>query len=194
MENESLIRINKYISESGKASRREADRLIEEGRVKINGITAQMGSKVADGDVVTLDGEVISPKKRNVYLAFNKPRGIETTTDTTVPDNVISFINYPERIFPIGRLDKNSTGLLLLTDDGDIVNKILRAANHHEKEYLVSVNQMVTDEFIKGMANGVPILDTITRNAWLKNRARSDHFNPGVNRQIRRMWNSSAIR
>ncbi len=190
MENESLIRINKYISESGKASRREADRLIEEGRVKINGITAQMGSKVADGDVVTLDGEVISPKKRNVYLAFNKPRGIETTTDTTVPDNVISFINYPERIFPIGRLDKNSTGLLLLTDDGDIVNKILRAANHHEKEYLVSVNQMVTDEFIKGMANGVPILDTITRKCLVeKTGARSFRIilTQGLNRQIRRM-------
>ncbi len=190
MENESLIRINKYISESGKASRREADRLIEEGRVKINGITAQMGSKVADGDVVTLDGEVIQPKKRNVYLAFNKPRGIETTTDTTVPDNVISFINYPERIFPIGRLDKNSTGLLLLTDDGDIVNKILRAANHHEKEYLVSVNQMVTDEFIKGMANGVPILDTITRKCLVeKTGARSFRIilTQGLNRQIRRM-------
>lgn len=190
MENESLIRINKYISESGKASRREADRLIEEGRVKINGITAQMGSKVADGDVVTLDGEVIQPKKRNVYLAFNKPRGVETTTDTTVPDNVISFINYPERIFPIGRLDKNSTGLLLLTDDGDIVNKILRAANHHEKEYLVSVNQMVTDEFIKGMANGVPILDTITRKCLVeKTGARSFRIilTQGLNRQIRRM-------
>lgn len=190
MENESLIRINKYISESGKASRREADRLIEEGRVKINGITAQMGSKVADGDVVTLDGEVIQPKKRNVYLAFNKPRGIETTTDTTVRDNVISFINYPERIFPIGRLDKNSTGLLLLTDDGDIVNKILRAANHHEKEYLVSVNQMVTDEFIKGMANGVPILDTITRKCLVeKTGARSFRIilTQGLNRQIRRM-------
>ncbi len=190
MENEKTTRINKYISESGKASRREADRLIEEGRVKINGITAVTGSKVSDGDIVELDGEAITPKTKNVYLAFNKPRGIETTTDTEVEGNIISYINYPERIFPIGRLDKDSTGLLLLTDDGDIVNKILRAANAHEKEYLVTVDKPVTDEFIRKMGNGVPILDTITRKCFVERTGYKSFriiLTQGLNRQIRRM-------
>lgn len=187
---ENLTRINKYISESGAASRREADRLIEEGRVRINGEIAVMGSKVAGNDTVTLDGNIITPKKKNVYLAFNKPRGIETTTDETVPDNIISYISYPERIFPVGRLDKDSTGLILLTDDGDIVNKILRASNRHEKEYLVSVDRPVTDEFIRKMSKGVPILGQITRECFVERTGMKTFriiLTQGLNRQIRRM-------
>lgn len=183
-------RINKYISESGYSSRREADRLIEAGRVRINGTLAEKGSKVLEGDNVTVDGQTVIPKSKNVYLAFNKPRGIETTTDESVVGNVISYLNYPERIFPIGRLDKDSTGLLLFTDDGDIVNQILRSVNNHEKEYLVTVNKTITDEFIEGMSNGVPILDTVSKKCVVEKLSTRQFrivLTQGLNRQIRRM-------
>lgn len=183
-------RINKFISESGYTSRRQADRLIEEGRVRINGELAVIGSKVRPGDEVTVDGHALEKKTKNVYLAFNKPRGLETTTDESVKGNVISYINYPERIFPIGRLDKDSQGLLLFTDDGDIVNRILRSVNNHEKEYLVTVNQTITDEFIRGMAQGVPILDTVTKPCIVEKLSTRQFriiLTQGLNRQIRRM-------
>lgn len=183
-------RINKYISESGFASRREADRLIEAGRVRINGTPAEKGSQVRPGDTVTVDDGIVTPKTKNVYLAFHKPRGIETTTDESVPGNVISYINYPERIFPIGRLDKDSTGLLLFTDDGDIVNQILRSVNNHEKEYLVTVNKTITEEFIQGMRSGVPILDTVTKECEVEKLSTRQFriiLTQGLNRQIRRM-------
>lgn len=184
------IRINKYISESGFTSRRAADRLIEEGRVLINGSKAEKGSKVAPGDVVTVDGQTVRPKEKHVYLAFNKPRGLETTTDESVPGNVISYINYPERIFPIGRLDKDSQGLLLFTDDGNIVNRILRSVNNHEKEYIVTVNKTITREFMSGMASGVPILDTVTKPCTVEQLSTRQFriiLTQGLNRQIRRM-------
>lgn len=185
-----MTRINKYISESGYASRREADRLVEAGRVTINGRPAEIGAQVSPEDEVAVNGQVVRPKEKHVYLAFNKPRGIETTTDEAVPDNIISYINYPERIFPVGRLDKDSQGLILLTDDGDIVNQILRATNNHEKEYLVTVNRTITDDFIKGMASGVPILGQITKDCLvekLSTRSFRIVLTQGLNRQIRRM-------
>ncbi|PKK38889.1 Ribosomal large subunit pseudouridine synthase F [Clostridiaceae bacterium JG1575] len=188
--NQPKLRINKYLSESGVCSRREADRLIEEGVVEINHEKATLGSKVSPGDVVTLRGTVVTPKKDHVYLAFHKPRGLETTTDERVADNVISYISFPQRIFPIGRLDKDSQGLLLFTDDGDIVNKILRSVNNHEKEYLVTVNRTVTDEFIQGMAQGVPILDTVTKPCTVEKLSTRQFriiLTQGLNRQIRRM-------
>ena len=187
---EKTTRINKFISESGFTSRREADRLIEAGRVAINGVAAEKGSKVLEGDLVTVDGQPLKKKEKHVYLAFNKPRGLETTTDETVKDNVISYISYPERIFPIGRLDKDSQGLLLFTDDGDIVNRILRSVNNHEKEYIVTVNQLITPDFLKGMAGGVPILDTVTKPCTveqLSTRQLRIILTQGLNRQIRRM-------
>lgn len=190
MGDKTTTRINKFISESGFASRREADRIILAGRVKINGEPAEIGSQVAEGDIVTLDGRVISQKVKNVYLAFNKPRGLETTTDETVPNNIISYINYPQRIFPIGRLDKMSQGLLLLTDDGDIVNRILRSVNNHEKEYIVTVNQTITADFIRGMASGVPILETVTKECLVEKLSTRQFriiLTQGLNRQIRRM-------
>lgn len=187
---EKTTRINKFISESGFTSRREADRLIEAGRVAINGVAAEKGSKVLDGDLVTVDGQPLKKKEKHVYLAFNKPRGLETTTDETVKDNVISYISYPERIFPIGRLDKDSQGLLLFTDDGDIVNRILRSVNNHEKEYIVTVNQLITPDFLKGMAGGVPILDTVTKPCTVEQLSTRQFriiLTQGLNRQIRRM-------
>ena len=190
MEEKSTTRINKFISESGFASRREADRIVQAGRVRINGHPAEIGSQVAEGDIVTVDGKEIRQKTKNVYLAFNKPRGLETTTDESVPDNIISYINYPQRIFPIGRLDKMSQGLLLLTDDGDIVNQILRSVNNHEKEYIVTVNQTITPEFIRGMASGVPILDTVTKECFVEKLSTRQFriiLTQGLNRQIRRM-------
>lgn len=185
-------RINKYLSEVGYCSRRAADKLIEQGRVTINGKVPEMGTKVNPKDEVRVDGELISePKEKPVYLAFNKPIGIVCTTDTRVEkNNIIDFINYPKRIFPIGRLDKPSEGLIFMTNDGDIVNKILRARNHHEKEYLVTVNKLITAEFIKKMQNGVPILDTVTRKCKVEQLS-SNQFKivltQGLNRQIRRM-------
>lgn len=187
---EKTTRINKFISESGFTSRREADRLIEAGRVAINGVAAEKGSKVLEGDLVTVDGQPLKKKEKHVYLAFNKPRGLETTTDESVKDNVISYISYPERIFPIGRLDKDSQGLLLFTDDGDIVNRILRSVNNHEKEYIVTVNQLITPDFLKGMAGGVPILDTVTKPCTVEQLSTRQFriiLTQGLNRQIRRM-------
>ena len=165
MKENQQTRINKYLSEVGYCSRRAADKLIEEGRVTINGVIPEMGTKISSDDEVHVDGELISkPKDNPVYLAFHKPIGIVCTTDTGVEkDNIIDYINYPSRIFPIGRLDKASEGLIFLTNDGDIVNKILRARNNHEKEYIVTVNKPITKKFVEQMQNGVPILDTITR-------------------------------
>lgn len=185
-------RINKYLSEVGYCSRREADRLIAEGRVRINGVVPEMGTKVESGDKVTVDGKnVHSPKEDHVYLALNKPVGIVCTTDTAnEPDNIIDFIGHPRRIFHIGRLDKPSEGLILLTSDGDIVNKILRAGNNHEKEYVVTVNRPIDDHFLKQMSSGVPILDTVTAPCKVRKLGEKT-FNiiltQGLNRQIRRM-------
>lgn len=186
------VRINKYLSEVGYCSRRAADKLIEQGKVKINGKVPEMGTKVNPGDEVRVKGKLISePKDKPVYLAFNKPIGIVCTTDTRVEkDNIIDYLNYPKRIFPIGRLDKPSEGLIFLTNDGDIVNKILRARNNHEKEYIVTVDKPITKDFIKKMGAGVPILDTVTRKCFIeqinKNRFRII-LTQGLNRQIRRM-------
>jgi len=184
-------RLNKFISEKGYCSRREADKLIEDGRVTINGIIPQMGTKVKPSDKVCIDGVSINEtEEKLVYLAFNKPEGIECTTNIDVPDNIIDYIDYPTRIFPVGRLDKYSSGLILLTNDGEIVNKILRARNNHDKEYLVKVDRPISKEFIKQMGNGVPILDTITRKCRVE-KITSFTFKiiltQGLNRQIRRM-------
>ena len=162
---EELKRINKYLSEAGYCSRREADKLIDARRVTINGVVPEMGTKVGSNDEVHVDGKLIKNNKDAfVYLAFNKPVGIVCTTDTRVEkDNIIDFINYHKRVFPIGRLDKPSEGLILLTDDGDIVNKILRASNNHEKEYIVRVDKPISQTFVKRMSEGVPILDTMTK-------------------------------
>lgn len=192
MNENASTRINKYLSEVGYCSRRAADKLIEEGRVTINGKVPEMGTKVSPGDIVSVDGQIIStPTEKPIYIAFNKPVGIVCTTDTKVEkDNIIDFINYPKRIFPIGRLDKPSEGLILLTSDGDIVNKILRARNNHEKEYLVTVNKPVTKEFVERMSNGIPILDTITRKCYVKQTGKNTFkiiLTQGLNRQIRRM-------
>jgi len=185
-------RINKYLSEVGFCSRRAADKLIEQGRVTINGKVPEMGTKIIDGDEVRVDGERITkPKDEHVYLAFNKPIGIVCTTDTRVEkDNIIEFINYPKRIFPIGRLDKPSEGLIFLTNDGDIVNKILRARNHHEKEYIVTVDKPITSHFLQKMRSGVPILDQITRKCEVEEISKYQFkiiLTQGLNRQIRRM-------
>jgi 23S rRNA pseudouridine2604 synthase len=186
------IRLNKYLSEIGHCSRRAADKLIEEERIKVNGTPVIMGQKVTNQDRIEIDGILVENlQERNVYIAFNKPVGIVCTTDTRVEkDNIIDYINYPSRIFPIGRLDKPSEGLILLTNDGDIVNKILRARNNHEKEYIVTVNKPVTIEFIKKMANGIPVLDTITRNCIVEQIHKNQFriiLTQGLNRQIRRM-------
>lgn len=187
-----LTRINKYLSEAGFCSRREADKLIEKGRVTINGKIPEMGTKVAPGDLVEVDGKPVDNKEEEqVYIAFNKPVGIVCTTDTGVEkDNIIDFINYPKRIFPIGRLDKASEGLIFLTNDGDIVNKILRARNNHEKEYIVTVDRPVTSNFIERMSKGVPILDTVTKKCVVEKIGKFDFrivLTQGLNRQIRRM-------
>lgn len=187
-----LKRINKFLSEVGYCSRREADKLIEAGRVTINGEIPEMGTKIGPTDVVHVDGKLIkNTKEEFVYLAFNKPVGIVCTTDTRVEkDNIIDFIKYPKRIFPIGRLDKPSEGLILLTDDGDIVNKILRASNNHEKEYIVTVDKPISQTFIKHMSEGVPILDTITKKCVVEKLGTYEFkivLTQGLNRQIRRM-------
>lgn len=194
MQNKKETRINKFLSESGYCSRREADKLIEGGRVKINKHIASLGSKVILGDEVTVDSEKIYKKTtKNIYLAFNKPKGIVCTTDTKrEKNNIIEYINYPSRIFPIGRLDKASQGLILLTNDGDIVNKILRSKNNHEKEYEVSVNKSLTNDFIQKMSSGIPILGTKTKKCSVK-KIKKNKFKiiltQGLNRQIRRMCN-----
>ena len=191
---EDLKRLNKYLSEAGYCSRRAADRLIDAGRVTINDVVPEMGTKVSPEDVVKVDGEIIGERKQDfVYLAFNKPVGIVCTTDTRVEkDNIIDFINYPKRIFPIGRLDKPSEGLILLTDDGDIVNKILRASNNHEKEYLVTVDQPISQTFIERMSGGIYLEDLGKRTKTCEVK-KIDKFTfsiiltQGLNRQIRRM-------
>jgi len=194
------IRINKYLSEVGYCSRRVADRLIEEGKVTINGKIPEMGTKIEEGDQVEVEGKRIekSMKQKNIYLAFNKPVGIVCTTDRRVePDNIIDFIKYPTRIFPVGRLDKYSEGLIFLTNDGDIVNKILRARNNHEKEYIVTVNLPINRDFIKRMSNGVEILDTKTRNCFVQKLGLKKFkivLTQGLNRQIRRMCDSLGYR
>lgn len=185
-------RINKYLSEIGYCSRRAADKLIDEGRVTINGKVPEMGTKVQPGDQVSVDGKPTSqPTQDFVYLAFNKPVGIVCTTDTRVEkNNIIDYIDYPKRIFPIGRLDKPSEGLIFLTNDGDIVNKILRARNNHEKEYMVTVNKPINAEFIRKMGSGVPILDTVTRECEVEQLSKFKFrivLTQGLNRQIRRM-------
>ncbi|WP_073026662.1 23S rRNA pseudouridine(2604) synthase RluF [Lutispora thermophila] len=185
------MRINKYIAESGFCSRREADKLIEEKRVTVNGKVCQLGTVVEPGDVVAVDGKPIKPKgKKKIYIALNKPVGIECTTDRRVKDNIVDFVGHPERIFPIGRLDKDSEGLIIMTNDGDIVNKILRSENNHEKEYIVAVNKPITDEFVKGMSEGVEILGRKTKPCKVypvdKNTFRII-LTQGMNRQIRRM-------
>ncbi|MFS4456301.1 23S rRNA pseudouridine(2604) synthase RluF [Maribacter sp. 2304DJ31-5] len=192
MDFQKQTRINKYLSEAGYCSRREADKLIAQGRVTINGKVPEMGTKISNGDTVHVDGELIkNVQNESVYIAFNKPIGIVCTTDTGVEkDNIIDYINYPKRIFPIGRLDKASEGLIFLTNDGDIVNKILRARNNHEKEYLVTVDRPVTSDFIKKMRNGVPILDTVTRKCEVVKVSNYQFriiLTQGLNRQIRRM-------
>ena len=193
-------RINKYLSELGYCSRRVADSLIEEGKVTINGEIPEMGTKVEDGDQVEVEGQRIekSTKQEKIYLVFNKPAGIVCTTDRRVEsDNIIDFIKYPTRIFPIGRLDKPSEGLIFLTNDGDIVNKILRARNNHEKEYIVSVNRPINKDFIQRMSNGVEILDTITKNCFVKQLGPKKFriiLTQGLNRQIRRMCESLGFR
>ncbi len=189
-----LVRLNKYLSEVGYCSRREADKLIQAGRVTVNGNTPEMGTKITENDTVTVDGQTIkNTKNKFVYLAFNKPVGIVCTTDTRVEkDNIIDFINYPKRIFPIGRLDKPSEGLILLTDDGDIVNKILRASNNHEKEYIVTVNKPISQTFIERMSGGIYLEDLkkTTKKCMVK---KLDTYTfkiiltQGLNRQIRRM-------
>ena len=188
---ENLKRLNKFIGETGYCSRREADKLIEEGRVTINCVVPEMGTKVSPQDEVRIDGKLITEKhEKLVYLAFNKPVGIECTTNLEVRNNIVDYINYPKRIFPIGRLDKASEGLIFMTNDGDIVNKILRARNNHEKEYTVTVNKPITDRFIQRMGNGIPILETVTRKCKVEQISKYTFkiiLTQGLNRQIRRM-------
>ena len=184
------IRLNKYIASSGLCSRRGADTLIENGKVTINGVVALQGSKVLDGDVVEVNGRKVTPEDDMVYIAFNKPLGITCTTDTRDPSNIIDYIGFDDRIFPVGRLDKNSSGLILLTNDGSIVNKLLRAENGHEKEYLVTVNRPYDKAFIKSMESGVPVLGQLTLPCKLKpagDRTFKIILHQGLNRQIRRM-------
>jgi 23S rRNA pseudouridine2604 synthase len=186
------IRINKYLSQVGYCSRREADKLLQDNKIQINGKLPELGTKVNKGDVVMVNGKPVQAKEdEHVYLVFNKPKGIVCTTDTGVEkDNIIDYINYPTRIYPIGRLDKMSEGLIFLTNDGAIVNKILRARNYHEKEYVVKVNKPITNDFLNQMSNGVKILDTITRKCKVK-KVNLNTFKitltQGLNRQIRRM-------
>lgn len=184
------IRLNKYIASSGLCSRREADTLIEKGKVTINGIVAVQGTKVSEDDIVEVSGRKIRPDDDMIYIAFNKPLGITCTTDKRDPSNIIDYIGFDERIFPVGRLDKNSSGLILLTNDGSIVNKLLRAENGHEKEYLVTVNRPYDKEFIKSMESGVPVLGQLTLPCKLRplgDKTFKIILHQGLNRQIRRM-------
>jgi 23S rRNA pseudouridine2604 synthase len=183
-------RLNKYISETGVCSRRGADKLIEAGKVLVNGEIPELGTRVDDSDAITIDGKPLNDKEKYVYIAFNKPIGITCTTEKKVNDNIVDFINYPKRIYPIGRLDKPSEGLIFLTNHGDIINKILRAGNNHEKEYIVTVDQVITNEFIERMSNGVPVLDTITKKCTVTKISKNIFkivLTQGLNRQIRRM-------
>ncbi len=189
MGNES-ISLNKYISSTGICSRREADKWIDEGRVEINGKIARKGNRVEKGDKVTVDGKFLKAKPKSVYIALHKPPGITCTTDRKDKDNIIDFLKYPKRIFPIGRLDKASTGLILLTNNGDIVNEILREENYHEKEYIVTVDKPITGQFVKRMSNGLPILGTKTKKCKVEKLSKNKFrivLTQGLNRQIRRM-------
>jgi 23S rRNA pseudouridine2604 synthase len=184
------VRINKFLSETGVCSRRMADQWVEAGRVAVNGVTAVLGTQVNEGDDVLVDGQPPRTRPRRVYIALNKPVGIECTTERSVPDNVVDFVGHKERIFPIGRLDKDSEGLLLLTNDGDIVNRVLRAEHEHEKEYIVAVDRPLTAGFLAEMARGVPILDTVTNPCRVTQVGRNTFrivLTQGLNRQIRRM-------
>lgn len=184
------VRLNKYLSESGYCSRREADRLIEQGRITVNGKIAVVGEKITARDIIAVDNRQITQNESFVYIALNKPPGITCTTDRSISGNIIDFVNYTKRIFPIGRLDKDSEGLILLTSDGDIVNKVLRAGNNHEKEYIVEVDKKLTPSFIEGMSKGVRILG-ITTNPCVVIKENNHTFRiiltQGLNRQIRRM-------
>ncbi|WP_435577677.1 23S rRNA pseudouridine(2604) synthase RluF [Gilvibacter sp.] len=184
------IRINKALSEQGFCSRRQADALIEQGRVTINGRKAVLGDRVLPDDEIRVDGQSANKKEDDVFIAFNKPVGITCTTDKSIPGNIISFINHKERIFHVGRLDKPSEGLIFLTNNGDIVNKILRAGNQHEKEYIVTVDRPITEEFVRRMAGGIPILGTVTKKCKVERLSRFIFkiiLVQGLNRQIRRM-------
>ncbi len=188
--NDNSISLNKYISSSGICSRREADRLIESGKVSINGKRAQKGNRVLPGDHVKVNGKKLRSKSKPIYIAFNKPMGIVCTTDLKEPKNIITYIGHTQRLFPIGRLDKMSTGLIFLTNDGDIVNKILRSENEHEKEYFVKVDRDITDAFVQGMLEGVPILGKKTKPCKIdvqSPRTFKITLTEGMNRQIRRM-------
>lgn len=189
-ENDGSISLNKFISDTGICSRREADKLIQEGLVTLNGLTAKTGNRVQAGDKVLVNGKLLKAPPQTIYLAFNKPMGITCTTDIKEKGNIISYINYPQRIFPIGRLDKPSEGLIFLTNDGNIVNKILRAGNNHQKEYVVTVNKPITPQFIQRMGNGIPILGTVTKKCLVKQNGPlvfTIVLTQGLNRQIRRM-------
>ena len=182
--------LNKYISSTGICSRREAEKLITAGRVTLNGQPTQLGNRVFSNDVVKVDGRPLQAKPKTLYIAFNKPVGIVCTTDSKEKKNIVRYINHPERLFPIGRLDKPSEGLIFLTNDGDIVNKILRAGNNHEKDYVVTVNKPITDDFIKKMGNGIPILGTVTKKCKVTKISANVFqivLTQGLNRQIRRM-------
>ena len=184
------ISLNKYISDTGICSRREADKFIETGRVLLNGVVAIKGNRVEEGDEVLLDGKPLRKNPKRIYIAFHKPRGLTCTTDLRDKTNVISYINHPQRIFPIGRLDKDSEGLIFLTNDGDIVNKILRSRNGHEKEYIVVVDKPLAPDFVRRMSNGIPILGTTTKKCKVEQKGRSIFkivLTQGLNRQIRRM-------
>ena len=187
---EQEMRLNKYLSDVGVCSRREADRLIEAGRVKVDGELALMGQKVLPSQSIEIDGKSIKKEEEKLLLAFNKPKGIVCTTSKKDKDNIIDFINYGKRIYPIGRLDKDSEGLILLTNQGELVDKILRGSNYHEKEYVVTVNKKITPEFLRAMGSGVPILDTVTRPCEIEQidtRTFRIILTQGLNRQIRRM-------
>ena len=184
------IRLNKYISESGFCSRREADKFIESGKVTVDGVKAVMGTKVQKGQKVRVNGKLISKVEEMVYIVLNKPVGITCTTEHKVRGNIVDFVNHEKRIFPVGRLDKDSEGLIILTNDGDIVNKILRAGNNHEKEYIVKVDKPINDEFVKKMRNGVKILGQVTKKCYVKKEGPNTFriiLTQGLNRQIRRM-------
>jgi len=188
--NSELISLNKYISSSGFCSRREADKLIEQARVTVNGELALPATKVLLSDTVEIDGEPLKKKTRPIYIALNKPIGVTSTTDPKDKSNIIYFLNHPKRIFPVGRLDKDSDGLIFLTNDGDIVNKILRASNNHEKEYVVTIDKAIGPDFIRQMTNGLPILDTVTKKCYVRQEGNKKFriiLTQGLNRQIRRM-------
>ena len=184
------IRINKYLASTGYCSRRQADEIIAKGRVTVDDVTCEMGTRVSEGQLVKVDNKAVFPKDERIYIALYKPLGITCTTDRRDPDNIIDFLNFPQRIFPIGRLDKNSSGLILLTNDGDIVNRLLRAENGHEKEYMVVVNKPIDSSFVEKMSNGLPILDTTTLPCVVEqtgSRSFKIILTQGLNRQIRRM-------